>query len=69
MAVAKETACRELVAKEPWNTGAWDGLLNAVATTGNAEKQRQVFDEMLSQFPNAVRFIDCFPGGGSIFAI
>lgn len=58
MAAAKEAACRDLVAKDPWNTGAWDGLLNAVTASGNVEKQRQVFDELLSQFPNAVRFID-----------
>ena len=59
MAAAKEAACRDLLTKEPWNTGAWDGLLNAVTASGNSEKQRAIFDELLSQFPNAVRFIDC----------
>ena len=62
MAAAKEAACRDLVAKDPWNTGAWDGLLNAVAAGGNTEKQRQVFDDLLSQFPNAVRSLDCIFG-------
>lgn len=55
MAAAKEAACRELVSKDPWNTGAWDGLLNAVIANGNADKQRQVFDELLAQYPHAVR--------------
>lgn len=55
MAAGRETTCRDAVSKDPWNTGAWDGLVNAVASSGNVEKQRKAFDDLLAKFPHAVR--------------
>jgi len=39
---------------------AWDGLISVVASTGNADKQREVYEELLGHFPYAVRLCN-FP--------
>lgn len=58
MSAAKEAVFREIVTKDPWNASAWDGLVNAAVASGNISRQRQVLDELLTQFPYAVRFCE-----------
>ena len=56
MATDREEALRATISRQKWNTTAWDGLIAVVASTGNVDKQRETYEEILSQFPYAVRF-------------
>ncbi len=55
MASGREEALRTTISTQPWNTAAWDGLLSIVASTGSADKQREIYEELLAQYPYAVR--------------
>lgn len=55
-ALAKLTALRARVAEDPWDAAAWEGLVKLSAEIGDVDKQREVFEDLLTQFPFAVRF-------------
>ena len=48
-------ALRASIAKEPWDAAAWEGLVALSAASGSLDQQREILEELLSQFPTAVR--------------
>jgi hypothetical protein len=55
----KITALKESLAKDPFNTLAWEQLLGEISRSRKDEDQvtplREVYEDLLAKFPTAVR--------------
>jgi hypothetical protein len=65
MTSGREEALRATISTQPWNTAAWDGLVSVVASS-SAEKQREIYEELLGHFPNAVRLPMSLPSSAAV---
>lgn len=53
-AAAREADFRARISDDVWDVTAWQGLVNLAAEIGDLDKQREVYEALLAQFPFAV---------------